>query len=107
MKTLTKTLLFATAITASIGVFAHLGGGNSDHQFMHGMMDTDSPQYQSMLELRKDPEAMRAWMQSMHDNPEAMQEWMEQVHGEDFANMGVRGRGGCHGTRNNAEATTE
>ncbi|MDG3084983.1 hypothetical protein P7F88_02305 [Vibrio hannami] len=99
MKTLTKILAAATSLAISVSVFAHMGGGKGGPGFMHAMMNTESPQYQAMLELRKDPEAMRAWMQSMHDDPEAMREWMSQMHGDDFANQ-KRGFG-CRGNRFN------
>lgn len=103
MKTLTKILVTATVLTISVGVFAHMGGGRGGSGFMHSMMNTDSPQYQAMLELRGNPEAMQAWMQSMHDDPEAMREWMVQVHGEGYANQ--KGGFGCLGNRfNNKQA---
>lgn len=103
MKTLTKILAAATVLTISAGVFAHMGGATGGPGFMHSTINTDSPQYQAMLERRGDPEAMQAWRQNMHDDPEAMREWMEQVHGEDFANW--QGGFGCHGNRFNSEQT--
>ncbi|MDA0146692.1 hypothetical protein OCT63_20990 [Vibrio sp. RW] len=103
MKTLTKLLAAVTALVISVSVFAHMGGGRGGYGFMHSMMNTDNPHYQTMLELRKDPEAMQAWMQSMHDNPEAMREWMKQVHGDDYANHNRNF--GCRGNRfNNNQA---
>lgn len=101
MKTLTKILAIVTALTISVSVFAHMNGGRGNPGYMHSMMNTDSPQYQAMLELRGNPEAMQDWMQSMHDDPEAMREWMKQVHGEDFANW--KGGFRCHGNRFNNE----
>jgi len=107
MKTLTKTLVAATALAISVSVFSHMNEGRSGQGFMHPMMNADSPQYQAMLELRENPEAMQAWMQSMHDSPQAMIDWMKQVHGENVDNweMGF----GCHGNRFNNEqpSTTE
>lgn len=101
MKTFTKILAATTALAISASVFAHMGGGKNGPGFMHAMINTDSPQYQAMLELRGDPEAMQAWMQSMHDDPEAMREWMKQVHGEGYANQ--KGGFGCQGNRFNNE----
>lgn len=96
MKTLTKISAVFAALTISAGVLAHMGGGSGPGSFRHPMMDTDNPQYQAMLELRGNPEAMQAWMQNMRDNPEAMQEWREKMH----ANVDPEGKYagyGCHG----------
>ncbi|PJC87325.1 hypothetical protein CSW98_05335 [Vibrio sp. HA2012] len=93
MKTTTKILTILGVLAISAGVYAH--GGNGDgFGFHHGMMDEDSPQYQTMLKLHNDPQAMREWAEKMHDDPNAMIDWMKEMH----ANFTGNGRGfaGCH-----------
>ncbi|MCJ2375278.1 hypothetical protein LNL84_00340 [Vibrio sp. ZSDZ34] len=96
MRTLTRTLTIVAALLLSVGVLAHMGGGYAQMGFQHPMMNEDNPQYQAMLELRGNPEAMQAWMESMHENPQAMQEWMNQMHANYKGRDGVA-RFGCHG----------
>jgi hypothetical protein len=107
MKTLTKSLAVIAALTFSIGVFAHMGPGNGRMGFGHPMFDTDRPQYQAMLEKSGNPEAMQAWIQTMHENPEVMHEWMEQMHAN-YKGSEKYERFGCHGhwqIQDNSEAT--
>ncbi len=93
MKKTTKLMAVLGALTLSIGVYAH-NNGSDGFGFHHGMMDEDSPQYQTMLKLHNDPEAMQAWAEQMHDNPEAMVAWMQGMHAS-YKNSGS-GRGfGC------------
>lgn len=105
MKTFTKLLAVAGVLAISASVFAHMNNGDNNFGFMHSMMNPESPQYQAMLQLHGNPEAMQAWMEEMHDNPEAMQEWMNQVHGGNFANK--QGRGHCFGYRFNDQESTQ
>ncbi|HEY5715387.1 MAG TPA: hypothetical protein VIS54_03155 [Psychromonas sp.] len=99
MKNITKTALLIVAIAFSVGATAHNYGNGR-----HAMMNSDNPQYQEMLALRNNPEAMQAWMLSMHNNPEAMFQWMEKMH-TNFENDANFQRTGCHGTWRGSDNT--
>ena len=98
MKTATKILATLGVLAISVGAYAHMGGGNGGgFGFHHGMMDEDSPQYQTMLKLHNDPQAMEEWAEKMHDDPDAMIDWMKDMHAGFINNGDNRGFGGCHG----------
>lgn len=84
MKILTKLIATVTILVLSTSAFAHMRGHRGGHGFMQSVTRTDCPQYQAMLEMRKDPEAMQAWKQRMQEDPAAMREWMIEVHGNGF-----------------------
>ena len=104
MKMATKILATLSVLAISVGAYAHMGGSNGGgFGFHHGMMDEDSPQYQTMLKLHNDPEAMQEWEEKMRDDPEAMIAWMKEMH----AGFNGRGFGGCHGFWSDSDESSD